>query len=120
MAMELPDEALVYNYQNLLVQPGEEWSVAAETRAKHFLHPNRLKELLPRLNQCRSQVAGEREIRTVAPEALPVDSAFIDLPQVLLDGYRRKQENSDLGRVISLGARLRNEVDRVVLLGAGG
>src|SRR5262249_53898751 len=32
----------------------------------------------------------------------------------------RKQENSDLGRIIALGSRLRNEVDRVVLLGTGG
>ncbi len=120
MAMELPDEAVTYSYQSLLAPVGEEWSAAAELRARHFLAPNRLKDLVPRLMQCRSQVAAEREMRNVPPEMQPLDAAFIDLPQITLDAYRRKGESSDLGRVLNLATRLREQVDRVVFLGVGG
>jgi glucose-6-phosphate isomerase len=120
MAMELPDEAVTYNYQALLTPSGEEWSAAAELRARHFLAPSRLKELLPRLTQCRSQVAAEREMRNVPPEMQPLEAGFIDLPQATLDNYRRKSEASDLGRVLNLATRLREQVDRVVFLGVGG
>ncbi|MGH7173226.1 MAG: glucose-6-phosphate isomerase, partial [Gemmataceae bacterium] len=120
MTVELPDEAIAYQYQSLLTPVGEEWSAAAELRARHFLAPGRLKELLPRLMQCRGQVAAEREIRNVPPEMQPLDAGFIDLPQAALDNYRRKGETSDLGRVLKLATRLREQVDRVVFLGAGG
>ena len=120
MAMELPDEAVTYNYQSLLIPAGEEWNAVAELRARHFLAPGRLKELTPRLMQCRSQVAAEREMRNVPPEMQPLDAAFIDLPQQSLDNYRRKGESSDLGRVLALANRLREQVGRVVFLAVGG
>lgn len=120
MAMELPDEAITYNYQSLLVPASEEWTLAAEMRSRHYLAPVRLKELQPRLLQCRSQVAGDRELRNVAPEYLPVDAAFIDLPQATLDQYRRKGDASELGKTLTLAGRLKDEVDRVIFLGAGG
>lgn len=126
MAMELPDEAIGYNYQALLTPVGEEWSAAAELRAHHFLAPQRLKDLAQRLMQCRSQVAAEREMRNVpSPPLVPPASGgeggagFIDLPQATLDNYRRKSEASDLGRVLQLATRLREQVDRVVFLGVG-
>src|SRR2546421_8515009 len=119
MAMELPDEAIAYNYQGLLVPSGEEWTAAAEVRAANFLPPARVRELLPRLDQCRSQVAAEREMRNVPPEALPLDAGFIDLPQATLDQYRRKGEASDLGRVLAVANRLPEDADRVVFLGIG-
>jgi glucose-6-phosphate isomerase len=99
---------------------GEDWSAAAELRARHFLAPGRLKELMPRLLQCRSQVAAEREMRNVPPEMQPLEAGFIDLPQATLDNYRRKGESSDLGRVLNLATRLREQVDRVVFLGTSG
>jgi glucose-6-phosphate isomerase len=117
--MELPDEAVSYNYQSLLTPEGEEWSAAAELRVQHFLAPGRLKDLLPRLMQCRSQVAAEREMRNVPSEMQPLDAGFIDLPQAILDNYRRKGESSDLGHVLNLATRLREQVDRIVFLGAG-
>jgi glucose-6-phosphate isomerase len=120
MAMELPDEAIAYNYQSLLVPVLEEWTAAAELRAKHFLSPARLKDLTPRVLQCRSQVAAEREARNVAPESLPIDAGFIDLPQQLLDNLRRKGDASEFGRCVALANRLRDEADRVILLGIGG
>ncbi|HWG42551.1 MAG TPA: glucose-6-phosphate isomerase [Gemmataceae bacterium] len=118
--MELPDEAIAYNYQSLLAPVGEEWNAVAELRARHFVSPIRLKELVPRLMQCRSQVAAEREMRNVPPEMQPLDAAFLDLPQATLDNHRRKGDASDLGRVLSLATHLREQVDRVVFLAIGG
>jgi glucose-6-phosphate isomerase len=120
MAMELPDEAIAYNYQALLTPVGEEWNAVAEMRARHFVSPHRLKELVPRLMQCRSQVAAEREMRNVPPEMQPLEAAFIDLPQNTLDNHRRKGDASDLGRVLTLATHLREQVDRVVFLAIGG
>jgi glucose-6-phosphate isomerase len=118
--MQLPDEAITYNYQSLLVTPVEEWSLGAEMRGRHFLPPGRLKDFTPRLLQVRSQVAAERELRQPPPEMLPLDAGFIDLPQQTLDQHRRQGDASTLGRVLAQGARLREQADRVVVLGVGG
>ncbi len=117
--MQLPDETLSYSYQNLLIPPGEVWSPAAELRATHFLSLPRLRELLPKLLQVRSQVAAERELQEVPPEQRPLEAGFIDLPQKMLDDHRRKAEASVLGRVVSTANRLREFADRIVVLGAG-
>jgi glucose-6-phosphate isomerase len=117
--MELPDEAITFDSRGLLVPGGEEWTAAAELRTRHFISSARLKELMQRLLQCRSQVAADREMRNVPPESLPLDAGFIDLPQNALDNYRRKGDNSELGRTIALANRLREEADRIVFLGAG-
>jgi len=50
----------------------------------------------------------------------PLDAGFIDLPQQLLDQHRRQGDASTLGRILKIAARLRDEVDRVVILGIGG
>jgi glucose-6-phosphate isomerase len=119
MAMELPDEAITYNYESLLVPTGEAWTPAAEARARHFLRAERLREFVPRIMQCRSRVAAEREMRAAPDEVGPVEAGFIDLPQATLDNHRRKGDASDLGRVLTLANRLREEADRVVVLGTG-
>ena len=118
--MQLPDEAIEYNYQALTVPPAEEWTPVAELRAKSFLPPAQLRAFVPQLMQVRSQVAAERELQQIPPELQPLDAGFIDLPQKTLDSHRRKGEASDLGRVITTAARLRALVDRVVVLGIGG
>src|SRR5262245_12319125 len=118
--MQLPDEAITYQYQSLLVPAGEEWTCAAELRAQHFLPPGLLKDLTPRLMQVRSQVAAERELRQVPPEMQPLDAGFIDLPQKLLEQDRRQKDAGPLGRILTRANRLRDEVDRVVILGIGG
>jgi glucose-6-phosphate isomerase len=117
--MELPDEAVTYNFQGVLVPAGEEWTPTAEVRAAHFLDPARLKDLGPRLIQCRSQVATEREMRQVPVELQPLEPGFIDLPQAMLDQHRRKGEASELGKTLALATRLREQSDRVVILGRG-
>jgi glucose-6-phosphate isomerase len=118
--MELPDEAISCNYQSLLIPPGEEWGPLAELRSQHYLPLGRLKDLLPRLMQCRSQVTAEREIRMPSPEMQPLEPGFIDLPQLVLDQYRRKGDVSTLGKVLSLASHLRENADRIVLLGIAG
>jgi glucose-6-phosphate isomerase len=118
--MQLPDEAVSYEYQGLLAPLQEEWGPTAEVRARHFLSPQRLRDLQPRITQVRSQVVAEREMQQVPAELLPLDSGFIDLPQKTLDAYRRKGEASELGLVLKHAARLREQTDRVVVLGIGG
>jgi glucose-6-phosphate isomerase len=102
------------------VPTAEEWTTEAELRARHYLPPNLLKDLTPRLLQVRSQVAAERELKQVPPELKPLDAGFINLPQDTLDQHRRQGDASTLGRILAHATRLRNEVDRVVLLGIGG
>jgi glucose-6-phosphate isomerase len=118
--MQLPDEALTYDFQGLLVPASEEWTPAAELRQHHFLSPARLKEIQPRLLQIRSQVIAERDMGPVAPDQPPFQAGFIDLPQMLLDAHRRQGEASELGRILQQAARLRNQVDRVLIVGVGG
>ena len=98
----------------------ESWTPLAEVQAKNLLSPARLRSLLPLLNQAKSQVASERELADVPPELRPLDAGFIMLPQTFLDGHRRKGAESDLGRILARAQQLRDEVDRVVVLGVGG
>ncbi len=118
--MQLPDEAITYQYQSLLIPTSEEWTPLAEARAKHFLSPARVKSFAQQMMQIRSQVAAERELQQVPAEQRPIEPGFIDLPQRLLDQHRRKGDASDLGKVINKAGRMRDLVDRVVILGIGG
>jgi glucose-6-phosphate isomerase len=117
--MQLPDEAVSYNYQGLLGAPAEEWTPLAELQARHLLPPARLRELVPRLTQVRGQVAAERELPQVPPELQPLEAGFIDLAQKTLDDHRRRGADSVLGRVLRRAEELRTEADRVVVLGVG-
>lgn len=118
--MQLPDEAISYQYQSLLIPATDEWNPLAEVRAKHLLAPARVKALSAHVMQIRSQIAAERELQQVPAELRPLEPGFIDLPQRLLDQHRRKGDASDLGKVINKAGRLRDLVDRVVIIGAGG
>src|SRR5262245_4890355 len=118
--MQLPDEAIAYNYQALLAPTLEDWTPAAELRQHHYLSQSKLRDLIPRVLQVRSQVATERDLKQVPPEMQPLDAGFIDLPQKLLDAHRKQADTSVLGRVIELATRLRDQIDRLVILGIGG
>jgi glucose-6-phosphate isomerase len=118
--MQLPDEAISYQYQSLLVPMGEEWTPAGELRAANYLPPSKLRDLNQRLMQVRSQIATERELKNPPPEMVPLDSGFIDLPQKLLDEHRKKPDASVLGRTLAIADRMKTDFDRVVLLGIGG
>jgi glucose-6-phosphate isomerase len=57
---------------------------------------------------------------SIPEEKLPLDSAFFDMPERILDEYQSDRENSELGRILKTAARLRESVDKVVVLGIGG
>src|SRR5262249_53566856 len=118
--MQLADEALEYIFQNALAPIPDAWTPLAELQAKHLLSRTRLQALLPTLNLTRGQIAAERGMLDPKPDQVPLQAGFIDLPYRTLESHRRKAEASELGRVLSLAGRLREQVDRVVILGMGG
>lgn len=117
--MQLPDEAIEYSYQNAICPPAEAWTPLAELQAKNLLSRARLQQLLPTINTVRGQVVSEREVEP-KPGQPALDPGFIDLPFKLLEAHRKRGDQSELGRVQLLAARLRDEVDRVIVLGIGG
>jgi glucose-6-phosphate isomerase len=118
--MHLPDETIEYQYQGAVAPAAEAWTALAELQAQHLVPPSRLKAMLPQLQAARSQLAAERELSDPPPDQRPLEAGFIDLPQKTLDLHRRHGEKSDLGRVLATAQWLRQEVDRVVVLGPGG
>ncbi|QVL32811.1 glucose-6-phosphate isomerase [Telmatocola sphagniphila] len=118
--MQLPDEAIDFNYQGMLIPTSESWTPLGELQTNNFLTPERLEALKPQLQAIRSRVAGEREIRNPPPHLKPLDSGFIDYPGLLLEQFRTRGDSSELSRILAVASRLRDNVDRVVLLGIGG
>ncbi len=119
--MQLPDEAIEFNYAGLLTPHADAFTPLAELQSAHYLRPERLEAVKQQLMQVRQQVAAERQSQAnVPPKMLPLDTGFIDLPAKLMDQYRRKGENSELGKIMAQATKLRENVDRVVVLGIGG
>lgn len=118
--MQLPDEAIEYDYHRLLAPPAEHWTPLAELQRQNFLAPECLEAVRKQLEQVRSRVAAERELTNVPAREQPLQPGFIDLPQKLLDQFRRKGDASDLGRINRIASRMRENADRVVVLGIGG
>jgi glucose-6-phosphate isomerase len=118
--MQLPDENIEYQYQRLLAPHPEAWTPLAELQAQHFLPPERVEAIKKTAMEIRGQVAGERELQNPPAKLWPLDAGFIDLPQKLLEQFKRKQDASELGKVIRTANRLREDVDRVIVLGIGG
>jgi len=117
--MQLADEVIDYQYQNALYTPGETWSPLAEIQAAHLLNRQRVAAILPQLNAVRSQTAAERE-KVPGPDDPPLQPGFIEYPQKLLEGHRKQGATSELGRIMAAAQRLREETDRVVVIGIGG
>jgi glucose-6-phosphate isomerase len=115
--MQLPDENIEYQFQRLLATQPESWSPLAELQAQHFLAPDKLDGVKQWVSAVRGRVAADRELQNPPTKDLPLQAGFIDLPQKLLDNYRRKQDASELGKVLRVANRLRENVDRVVVLG---
>jgi glucose-6-phosphate isomerase len=118
--MQLPDENIEYNYQRLLVHPHEIWTPLAELQSQNFLHPERLEQIKKDVTEIRGHVGAERELQNPPYRLRPLQAGFIDLPQKLLDQFKRKQEASELGKILRIAARLREDFDRIVVLGVGG
>jgi glucose-6-phosphate isomerase len=56
----------------------------------------------------------------ISDEKQPLDHGFLELPDRLLAEYQEKRAASELGRIMTAAAKLREQVDRVVVLGIGG
>ncbi len=56
----------------------------------------------------------------IPEEKQPLDAGFIELPERLLDDYTRDGQLSELGQILATAKRIRENNDRVVVLGIGG
>jgi glucose-6-phosphate isomerase len=88
------------------------------------LDPADLQALAPRLEAARREVLNDVELwqsgGPISAEKQPLDAGFIPLPERLLAEYKRDGKTSELGRLLATANRLRDLVDRVVVLGIGG
>lgn len=94
------------------------------TAALNHIPPSRLPELEPRLLAARQELFRDLELfhsgGKVPEEKQPLDAGFIDLPRRLLDEFKSSGPDSLVSAILAAAARLRESVDRVVLLGIGG
>ena len=88
------------------------------------LDEHRLADFAPQLEAARREVLDDVELwrrgGAVPDEKKPLDAGFVDLPEKMLDAFRRDGAQSELGRIRTVADRLAGEVDRVVVLGIGG
>ena len=88
------------------------------------LKPGSLEAIRPALTAARQELFDDVTLlasgKAVPAEKQPLDSGFIDLPQRLLKEYAANKETSLVGRIQKTALRLRESIDRVVLLGIGG
>ena len=56
----------------------------------------------------------------VPEEKDPLDAGFHEMPERILGEYQSNREGSELGRILAVAAKLRERVDKVVVLGIGG
>ncbi len=82
-------------------------------------------KLGPRLAEIRDSIAGE-DVRLlevpqrIPDEKKPLDAAFLEMPENILSDYQEQGDQSELGRILKTASRVREAVDRVVVLGIGG
>jgi len=90
----------------------------------HGISQAALDDLAPRLEAAREEVCGDLELfrsgDSVPAEKQPLDAAFIDLPDRLLEEHSREGDKSELGQILATADRLGEAVDRFVVLGIGG
>ena len=88
------------------------------------LAPEALQEISTQLAEAREEVMVE-DLRLFADGSVPadkepLDAGFIELPRRLLEEYETDREHSQLQAILDTARRLRDEVDKVVVLGIGG
>ncbi len=109
-----PLDPIAYDYSGLIV-PKDAPRFVRQTG----LVEGDLRWLAPRLTAARQEVLDNQAMyeRGIQPpeENQPLDAAFFDLPERLLDEDRPLME-----RIVAAGDRLAKDVDRVVILGIGG
>src|SRR6478736_6173128 len=90
MPLQLPDENIEYQFQRLLVPPHESWTPLAELQSQHYLPQEEVDRIKERATKVRERVVGERELQNAPAAMRPLQPGFIDLPQKLLEQYKRK------------------------------
>lgn len=91
--------------------------------AHKLLKTDHLKEIEPELLAARDEVLSDIALYrsgNIPPEKQPLDAGFINLPAELLEEYAADPEGSLLGWIEVAAAELREEIDRLVVLGIGG
>ncbi len=88
------------------------------------LPPETIQNFSPKLVEVRDQFLSDLALYNaksdIPPGKQPLDMGFFGLPQRLLSEYETDREGSELGRILTAARRLRDSVDRVVVLGIGG
>lgn len=92
--------------------------------ARRLLERQHFQSVEPSLLKARADVLSDVDLlrsgAEVPPDKRPLDAGFIELPHELLSEFEASGDESLLGRIQTTAERLRNDVDRVVLLGIGG
>ena len=91
---------------------------------EHGISKEQLAGLAPRMEEIRHEVL-KTDLKLYAEgnapeEKQPLDAGFLEMPERLLDAYQTDRAASELGHILETAARLRDEIDRVVVLGIGG
>jgi len=109
-----PIAPISYDYSGLIAPK----DAPAQVRETGLIGPD-LKWLAPRLAAARQNVLDNLALYerggAIPEELQPLDAAFFDLPERLLD-----EDRPLLDRIVTAGDRLAKEVDRIVVLGIGG
>ena len=97
---------------------------AASLIPENGISQEQLDTLKPKLEAARQEVLkadNEQYASGKIPDAKqPLDSEFFEMPERILDAYQSDRKNSELGKILKTAARLRDSVDKVVVLGIGG
>ncbi len=98
--------------------------------ANAFISPHGITQaqfdgLKDRLEECRAEVLFEdtqldADDASIPDHKQPLDAAFLEMPERILDAYQSDRKISELGRILKTASRLGEMVDKVVVLGVGG
>ena len=107
----MPAQILKFDYSGSLIPGG--------------VSQGQLDDLLPNLQSIRDDLY-QRDLpdwnssAEIEADRQPLDAAFMDLPDRLLAEYDSIRSESELGQILACAKRIRETVDRVVVLGIGG
>ena len=94
------------------------------TAALRLLKVRQPKDIEPEILAARDEVFRDvdllRSQATIPDAKRPLDAGFIELPRELLDEHARDRSGSLIGKIGTVAAELRENIDRLLLLGIGG
>ena len=94
------------------------------TAAHRLLKRKDLEGIEPKILAARDEMFQDIALlespEVIPDEKRPLDAGFIELPRKLLDAYSRDRSASLIGKIQTVAAELRENIDRLLLLGIGG